>query len=94
MTYSIYTFGNGEILKGVFDAIAMCLNEQNGTLFTALKHLGLIMGTFWAAVYALFGDHLKVFTSWIIPMTVMMNLLFIPSTSVWIHDPVTYTPSR
>ena len=90
MAYEIYTYGNGEILKGVFDAIAMCLNGQSGTLFEPLKRLGLITGTFWAAIYAIYGDQIKVFTSWIVPMVAMMNVLFLPSTSVWIHDPVTH----
>jgi len=89
MAYDIHTFGNGEILKGVFDAIAMCLNGHDGTLFEPLKRLGLILGTFWAAIYAIYGNQMKAFTHWIIPMTIIMNLLFVPSTSLWIHDPVT-----
>ncbi len=89
MTYEIHTFGNGEVLKGIFDAIAMCLNGHTGTLFEPLKRLGLTLGTFWAAIYALYGDHMKAFTHWIVPMILVMNLLFLPSTSVWIHDPVT-----
>lgn len=89
MAYEIYTFGNGEILKGVFDAIAMCLNGHSGTLFEPLKRIGFIVGTFWAAIYALFGEHVKIFTHWILPMIVVINLLFVPTTSVWIHDPVT-----
>ena len=90
MAYEIYTYGNGEILKGVFDAIAMCLNGQSGTLFEPLKRLGLITGTFWAAIYAIYGDQIKVFTSWIVPMVAILHVLFLPSTSVWIHDPVTH----
>ena len=89
MAYEIHTFGNGEILKGIFDALAMCLNGQTGVLFEPLKRLGLILGAFWAAIYALYGDQIKAMTHWIIPMTLIMNLLFLPSTSVWIHDPVT-----
>ena len=26
MAYEIYTFGNGEVLSGVFNSIAMCMN--------------------------------------------------------------------
>jgi hypothetical protein len=39
MTYEIFTYGNGEILKGVFDAIAMCLN---GVLAAAVRGNGQI----------------------------------------------------
>ena len=89
MAYEIYTFGNGEILKGVFDSIAMCLNGQTGTLFEPLKRIGIIVGACWASIYALFGDQIKVLTHWILPMIVVMNLLFVPTTEIWIHDPVT-----
>ena len=89
MAYDIYTYGNGEILKGVFDAVAMCLNSQTGSLYEPLKMLGLIVGAFWATLYVIYGDQMKAFTHWILPMTIVMNLLFVPSTTVWIHDPVT-----
>src|SRR3989338_5985101 len=89
MTYDIYTFGGGEILNGVFNAVAMCLNGQNGSLFAAFKHLGLILGTFWAFVLAIGGDQVRVMTHWILPMVVLTNILFVPTATVWIHDPVT-----
>ncbi|MEI8295106.1 MAG: conjugal transfer protein TraG N-terminal domain-containing protein [Alphaproteobacteria bacterium] len=89
MDYQIYAYGHGEILKSVFDALAMCLNAQDGSLYEALKRLGLILGTFWAAVYAIYGDQMKLFTGWIIPSSVIIGLLLVPQTTVWIIDPVT-----
>jgi len=89
MDFQIYAYGNGEIVKGVFDALAMCLNSGNGSLYEALKRLGLIIGAFWAAIYALSGDQMKLFTGWILPFTAIMGLLFVPQTTVWIIDPVT-----
>ncbi len=89
MEYEIYTFGNGEILKGVFDSIAACLNGHTGTLYEPLKRIGMILGVFWAALYAVYGDMMKPLTHWIIPMSVITTLLFAPQASVWIHDPVT-----
>jgi len=68
MQYTVYTFGGGEILNGVFNAIAMSLNGggEGGGLFEPLKRLGLILGAFWAVIYALYGDHIKVLTHWLI----------------------------
>lgn len=88
MEYNVYTFGGGEILSGVFNAIAMSINGQTGSLFIPLKHLGLILGTFWAALYAVYGHQIRVLTHWIVPMVVFMNLLFVPTATVWIHDPI------
>lgn len=89
MTYDIYSYGNGEILHGVLNALAMCLNGGSESLMEPLKRLGLLVGVFWAALYALYGEGVKVMTHWIIPMTIMMNILFVPQASVWVHDPLT-----
>ena len=56
MNLQIVTFGNGEILKGVFDAIAMCLNPETGTLYTPLIRVGTILSILWAAIYSIWGD--------------------------------------
>ncbi len=90
MTYEIYTYGNGEVLNGVFNAIACCMNGNDGTLFEPLKRMALILGAFWAAIYALGGDQVKVLTMWLVPMAIFMNVLFVPTTTVWINDPVTH----
>jgi conjugal transfer mating pair stabilization protein TraG len=90
MEFQIITFGNGEILKGVFDAIAICLNADSGTLYQPLIRLSMILGALWAALYAIYGDYMKAITNWIIPMTVIMQLLFVPQASVWIVDPVSH----
>ncbi len=90
MQYTVYTFGGGEILKGVFNAIAMSLNGggEGGSLFEPLKRLGMILGAFWAVIYALYGDHIKVLTHWLIPMTIIMGVFFVPTATVVIIDPV------
>lgn len=90
MIYEIHTYGNGEILNGVFNSIAMCMNGNSGTLFEPLKRMALILGAFWAALSTLGGDQTKVLTQWIVPMAIFMNVLFVPSTTVWIIDPVTH----
>ena len=89
MAYDIYTYGNGEILQGVFNAIAMCLKKDGGTLYEAMIRLGLIVGVMWAVVYAIYGDIVKLFSSWILPLSVFNIILFAPTATVMIKDPVT-----
>ncbi len=89
MVYEIYTYGNGEILSGVFKAIAMCLKKDGGTLYEAMIRLGMIVGVMWAVVYAIYGDIVKLFSSWILPLSVFNIMLFTPTATVWVHDPVT-----
>lgn len=88
MQFQIVTFGNGEILKGVFDAIAMCLNSENGTLYTPLIRIGMIFGVLWAAIFSIWGDVLKAWGKATLPLIFIPPLLFIPSTTVYIHDVV------
>jgi len=88
MQFQIITFGNGEILKSVLDAIAMCLNAETGTLYTPLLRIGMIFGVFWAAIYSIWGDFLKAWGRTTLPFIFIPPLLFIPSSTVYIHDVV------
>lgn len=88
MAYEIIAFGNGEILKNVFDAIAICLNSSDGTLYAPLIRISLIIGGLWTALYAVYGDYMRAINNWIIPITIIMQLLLVPQATVWIIDPV------
>ena len=88
MQYQIVTFGNGEILKGVLDAIVMCMNSDTGTLYEPLIRISMIFGAFWAALYGIWGDYMKAWGKTIIPFVLIPPLLFIPTARVNIHDVV------
>lgn len=94
MDYVITTFGGGEILEGLFNAIAVCMNSTNGTLFTPLVRFGLLIGGFMGLVYAFWGDQLGFVKNWLIPFYLILNVLFVPQTSVWILDPVHHTHNK
>jgi conjugal transfer mating pair stabilization protein TraG len=89
MQFQIITFGNGEILKGVLDAVVMCIHSETGTLYAPLLRIGMIFGVFWAAIYSIWGDFLKVWGRATLPFIFIPPLLFIPSATVNIYDPVT-----
>jgi len=88
MDYQIVTFGNGEILKGVFDAIAMCMNSNTGTLYDPLMRISLIFSGFWSAIYSVWGDYLKAWGKAIVPFVLIPPLLFVPTSKVYVHDVV------
>ena len=92
MAYEIIALGNGEILKSIFDAIAICLNSQTGTLYVPLIRIGMIIGSLWTALYAIYGDYIRAINGWLIPMTIIINLLFVPQVTVLIKDPITALP--
>jgi len=94
MDYAITTYGGGEILEGLFNAIAVCLNSTNGTLFTPLVRFGLLIGGFMGFVYAFWGDQLGFVKNWLIPFYLILNAVFVPQTSVWIIDPVNHTHNK
>jgi len=88
MRFELITFGNGEILKGVLDAIAICLNSETGTLYAPLIRIGMIFGVLWAAIFSIWGDYLKAWGKATIPFVLIPPLLFAPSSTVYIHDKV------
>ncbi len=91
MTYQVITYGDPEILKGVFDAIAMCLNSHTGSLFKPLIRLGLGVGSLWALAYSIWGDYMKALSGWLIPLFMITCLLLVPQTRVFIKNPAFVT---
>jgi conjugal transfer mating pair stabilization protein TraG len=91
MTYQVITYGDPEILKGIFDAIAMCLNSQSGSLFKPLMRLGLGVGSLWALAYSIWGDYMKALSGWLIPLFMITCLLLVPQSRVFIKNPAFVT---
>lgn len=88
MQFEIIAFGNGEILLGVLNAIAMCLNAETGTLYTPLIRVGMMVAVLWTALYSIWGDYLKIWGKALIPFVFIPPLLFVPSTRVHVRDVV------
>lgn len=86
MSYNIYTYGNGETLVGIFNAISMCINSNSGSLYQPLILLGTIVGFLWATIYTLYNDLSKIATSWLLPLLIITGVLFVPTARVNIID--------
>lgn len=91
MTYQVITYGDPEILKGVFDSIAMCLNSHTGSIFKPLLRLGLGVGSLWALAYSIWGDYMKALSGWLIPLFMITCLLLVPQARVFIKNPAFVT---
>jgi len=94
MTYQVITYGDPEILKGVFDAIAMCLNSHTGSLFKPLMRLGLGVGSLWALAYSIWGDYMKALSGWLVPLFMITCLLLVPQARVFIKNPAFVTSQQ
>src|SRR5687768_7321220 len=92
MEYTIITYGAGEVLNTLFNAIAAILNSKTGTLYVPLVRIGLMLGLLWALVTAIFGDKVKMITHWMMPFYLMLTLFFAPTCTLHIKDQATFQP--
>lgn len=91
MEYTIYTYGGGELLVSIFNAIAMIFKSDNNYL-TPVGTMALTLGGIYAGIKATFkGDIAIIGKNWMIPSMVAFLLLFSPKSTVWIKDEVALT---
>lgn len=84
----IYSIGGGEIIYEVLKAVSMCLNGGAGTL-DALLRLGGFSGAFIVYYMILYGHPQEILKTWGIPVLMITNMLFLPTTTVWVKDTIT-----
>lgn len=84
----VYSIGGGEILYEVLKSVALCLNGGSGTL-AAMLRIGGLCGAFIAYYIILYKNPLEVIRTWGLPVLMMVNLLFVPTTTIWIKDTIT-----
>ncbi|WP_010304210.1 conjugal transfer protein TraG N-terminal domain-containing protein [Candidatus Odyssella thessalonicensis] len=86
--YVIYTYGGGEILWQVLNAIAL-LFKSDSSYFTIVGQLTAAMGLAYAALVALGRNSIPFFfKDWLAPTVVLMGLFFGLKSSVHIIDKV------
>jgi conjugal transfer mating pair stabilization protein TraG len=90
MALTIYTYGGGDILRKVFDSLAIL---TSGGMFQSLVMIGLICGAFWAIVKCFFSPRLETFfLKFLLPALAVTSLLMLPRTKVHIEDAYTRAP--
>ena len=88
MDYMVYTFGGGDILVQVFNAIGRVF-ASNSEYLTPVGKFAMTAGAIWAGSKALLKGDLAGFSfGWLMPSFLAFTLLFAPKASVWVKDEV------
>ena len=86
MGNEIYCYGGIDIYNEVFNAIAMMNGDRS--FMQSLVAIGILVGGFWTMVTLIFGDFIKPFLHWIIPMAVLQAAFLTPTATVQLIDVV------
>ena len=88
MEYPIYTYGGGDLLIAVFNAIAMIFKSDSKYL-TPVGTMSMTLGGVYIAIKAIFKGDFGMFSkSWMLPSMIAFVFLFSPKATVWIKDEV------
>ncbi len=86
----IITYGAGDTLTHVFNAIAMLMNGSSGKFFRPLMFVGATIGAFWAISKAYWESSVTpIIIQWLIPMLALLTICFVPTSTIHITDIVT-----
>lgn len=84
---SIVTYGGGEILKSVFEAISQLMSNGQQGMVWPFAIIAVSIGGVWAIAKAFFSSNIDaLFTHYILPLIAIPTLLMIPTSSVKIED--------
>lgn len=94
MEHVITTYGGGELFKLVFDAIAALFKTDSTGILKPLIRVGLTIGLCYVIILMLYRDQLVEGLKWFLWVVIATNLLFLPTTTIWIHDPLANTKNK
>lgn len=85
----ITTYGGGELFTLVFNGIAALFKADNTGMVIVLIRVGLMVGSVYVVILMLFQNQLIEGVRWFLWVVVATNLIFLPKTTIFIHDPLT-----
>ncbi|MDP4154878.1 MAG: conjugal transfer protein TraG N-terminal domain-containing protein [Bacillota bacterium] len=94
MNHVITTYGGGELFALVFNGIAALFKTDRTGLVMSLIRVGLTVGSLYVVILMLFKSQVVEGLKWFLWVLVATNLLFLPKTTVWIHDPLCNTKNK
>lgn len=90
MAYTITSFGGGETLVYVFNAMATVLSFSPQGLANTLIRLAGIIGVLWVLIVSMLKQSILPVAQWFIWFLLVLNVLLVPRATVYIRDPITY----
>ncbi len=85
---TVYTIGGGEIIYNIMQAVALCLNGGQGMMEALLRISGM-MSALMVIFMLAFSQFDKVLKTWALPIILIVNVIFVPSTTVKVEDTIT-----
>lgn len=89
MEHVITTYGGGELFVQVFNGIAALFKTDHTGFVMPLIRIGLMVGSVYMLILMLVRSSLEEGLKWLLWVMIATNLLFLPKTTVFIHDPLT-----
>lgn len=89
MEHVITTYGGGELFVLVFNGIAALFKTDHTGFVMPLIRIGLMVGSVYMLILMLVRSSLEEGLKWLLWVVIATNLLFLPRTTVFIHDPLT-----
>ena len=87
MGLTVVTYGGGEILYNIFNAIAMLMNAKQGGLIQSLMIITTSIGLVWAVSKAFFSSSSQAFLNqFIFPLIAIVGIFTVPTATVLIED--------
>ncbi|OJW49671.1 MAG: hypothetical protein BGO67_03970 [Alphaproteobacteria bacterium 41-28] len=94
MEHVITTYGGGELFTLVFNGIAALFKADRTGFILPLIRIGLVVGSVYMLILMLVRSSLEEGLKWLLWVVIATNLLFLPKTTVFIHDPLTKVKAK
>ncbi|HUX79590.1 MAG TPA: conjugal transfer protein TraG N-terminal domain-containing protein [Alphaproteobacteria bacterium] len=94
MNHVITTYGGGELFTLVFNGVAALFKADRTGFILPLIRIGLIVGSVYMLILMLVRSSLEEGLKWLLWVVIATNLLFLPKTTIFIHDPLTKVKAK
>ncbi|MGI9214494.1 MAG: conjugal transfer protein TraG N-terminal domain-containing protein, partial [Gammaproteobacteria bacterium] len=84
--YEIITYGGGDVLNGVFEAIARMRNVGNGSVISGLIIIAVLCGYIKTMFTNALDSNINSSIKWVVSVIIFLSFMYVPTVSVVICD--------